>query len=104
MSYVKLHEINKRATPENFCLYKHSLLLHSLYNTRKPQLEWLALNFNQNFNSRDKMFKTFNNSNYKIGRNNKLSNRVMILNNKIELDWLNREKNPFKILCKQKFL
>ena len=104
MSYVKLHEINKRATPENFCVYKHSILLHSLYNTRKPQLEWLSLNFNQNFNSRDKMFKTFNNSNYKIGRNNKLSNRVMILNNKIELDWLNKEKNPFKILCKQKFL
>ena len=68
MSYVKWHEINKRGTPEIFCLYKHSILLHSLYNTHKPHLEWLALNFNQNFNSREKTLKIFNNSNYKIGK------------------------------------
>jgi hypothetical protein len=104
MSYVKLHEINKRATPENFCLYKHSLLLHSLYNTQKPHLEWLALNFNQNFNSREKTLKIINNSNYKIGKNNKLSNRLVILNNKIELDCLNTDKNTYKLLCKQKFI
>ena len=68
MSFQKLHEENCRANPEQFCLYKHSILLHSLYNTHKPHLEWLALNFNQNFNSREKILKIFNNSNYKIGK------------------------------------
>ena len=104
MSYVKLHEINNRANPENFCIYKHSILLHSLYNTHKPQSEWLSLIFNQKFNSREKTFKTFNNSKYKIGRNKKLSNRLVNLNNKIELYWLNKEKNAYKLLCKQKLL
>ena len=69
-----------------------------------PQLEWLALNFDQNFNSREKTFRTFNNSNYKIGKNNMLSNRLVVLNNKIEIDWLNKEKNSYKLLCKQKFI
>ena len=111
--HTKLQSINvvrkiawnqQKSYPGNFCLYKHSLLLHSLYNTQKPHLEWLALNFNQNFNSREKTLKIINNSNYKIGKNNKLSNRLVILNNKIELDCLNTDKNTYKLLCKQKFI
>ena len=62
------------------------------------------MNFNQNFNSRKTDFEAFNRSNYKIGRNNKISNRVAILNSKIPLDWLNKEKTCYKILCKQQFL
>ena len=104
MSFLRVHEINKRATPEKFCLYKHSLLLHSIYNTRKPTSEWLSLNFNQNFNERDKMFKVFNNSKFKIGKDNKISNRLTCLNNLIELDWLNQDKNSYKLLCKKRLL
>ena len=71
---------------------------------KKPQLEWLTLNFNQNFNSREKTFKVCNISNYKIGRNNKILNRLMRSKNKIELDWLNKEINAFKMLSKNKLL
>ena len=55
-----------------------------------------SLNLNQNFNSIEKTFKAYHNSNYKLGRNNKLSNRFVCLSNKIELDWLNQEKNARK--------
>ena len=54
MSYLKLHELNIRATPEQFCIYKQSLLLHTLYNFETPKNEWLTLNFNQAFNQREK--------------------------------------------------
>ena len=36
-----------------FMIYKHALLLFTLYNDHKPPLDWLSLNFNQNFNSRE---------------------------------------------------
>ena len=83
ISYLKLHEINERANPDQFCQYKHSLLLYELYNNQTPSIEWISLNYNQNFNSRKTDFEAFNISNYKIGRTNKISNRVAILNSKI---------------------
>ena len=104
MSHLKLHEINQRATPENYCLYKHAILLHTIYNEKRPNLEWLAINFNQNFNQRKTTFAAFDNSNYKIGKNNKISNRISCLNNKIELGWLNKDVNCYKLLCKGMFL
>ena len=47
-------------------LFKNTLLLYSLYNTQKPYSEWLSLNFNENFNEREKTFIAFtlNKSNY----------------------------------------
>ena len=53
MSYVDLHTLNKRATPEQMCLYKSSILIYKLINTEIPQLDWLDLNFQQSFNQRD---------------------------------------------------
>ena len=41
VSFKDLHVINNRATPENFCLYKHLLLLHSLFNKQQPPLHWI---------------------------------------------------------------
>ena len=103
-SYVNLHEINKRATPEQFCLYKHSLLLHDLFNNQRPQIDWISINFYQNINIRNKFFETYSNSNYKIGKNNKISERLSCLNKKIPLDWLNKEIDCYKVLCKGLFL
>ena len=55
--YTKLlHSQNARAKPSQFLICKHSLLLHHVYNTRAPNKEWLVLNFNQNFNSREMNF------------------------------------------------
>ena len=104
MSYLKLHELNNRATPEQLCIYKQSLLLHTLYNFETPKIEWLSLNFNQTFNQREKNFMCFDTSNYKIGKTNILANRLKCLNKEIPLDWLNYDKMKFKLLCKEKFL
>ena len=54
--------------------------------------------------SRKTTFEVFNMSNYKIGRNNKVSNRLICLNSKITLDWRNMEENCYEIHCKQKFI
>ena len=35
ISYLRIHEINQRATPNNFTPYKHSLLLYKLYNNKQ---------------------------------------------------------------------
>ena len=102
-SFVNLQSLHGRATPAQFMIYKHSLLLFELYNNHKPSLDWLFLNLNQNFNTRETNFRVFNNSRYKVGKN-KISERVIILNGKIPLDWLNHQKTTFKINCKQKFL
>ena len=104
MSFVKLHEINDRATPEQFCMYKHSLVLHSIYNLKTPPQEWINLNFNQTFNRRENNFKVYDNSNYKIGKLNILANRLICLNNVIPLTWLDYEKIKYKQLCKEKLL
>ena len=104
MSYHTIHAINNRATPDQFCTYKHALLLYNLYNKQLPPLEWIAINFNQNTNSRNKTFQVYNNSNYKIGRDNKISNRLISINSKIPLEWLNNEWNHYKMLCKNQFL
>ena len=88
MSYESLHYMNKRATPIQITLYKHSLLLHKIYNDESMGLNWVNLFFNQNFNERDNSVKFFNTSNYKVG-NNIIANRFVILNGKIPNDWLN---------------
>ena len=38
LSFIKIHEMNDRATPEMFTLYKNSLLLHKLYHVSYGKL------------------------------------------------------------------
>jgi hypothetical protein len=47
ISFIDLHRIHNRATPDQMLKYKHALLLHSLYNNNRPSMEWLMLNFQQ---------------------------------------------------------
>ena len=103
MSYKSLHYLNNRAMPDQIMLYKHSLLLHKVYNDDKPSRDWLSLNFQQNFNARFKKVQLFQNCKFKIGKN-LLINRLSILTNEIELSWLNLSFNSYKIHCKAKFL
>ena len=102
-SFTELHSQNLRATPNQFMFYKHSLLLFNAYNNHTPNKDWLDLNFNQNFNSRDPNFRSFSRCNFKIGKN-KISERLCILNSKVPLNWLNQDKTTFKLNCKTKFL
>ena len=103
MSYEQIHAINKRATPNQMMLYKHSLLLYKIWNDAIYSKDWLALNFQQNFNLRCNKVKLYETSNYKVGKN--LSpNRLKVINGLIEFDWLNLSSNSYKINCKKLFL
>ena len=103
LSYLDLHRIHKRALPNNFCLYRHSLLLYKLFNNISTTRDWLDLNF-QIINTRRQVnFEVQNHSTYKVG-NNILSNRLSILNKKITLDMLNLSLKSYKIKCKALFL
>ena len=103
ISYNRLHYLNKRATPNEITVYKHALLLHKTYNNLTMSIDWTNLFFNQHFNARYNLVKFFNTSKYKIG-NNILANRFLVLNGKIDLDWLNGTFETYKIKCKQTFL
>ena len=102
-SYVDVHKECKRAQPEQMMLYKHAIMLHKLYNENFPEMDWLALNFQQTTTSRQTNFCIVKNNNFRIG-NNILTNRISILNNKIELKDLNMSLPAFKVLYKSKLL
>ena len=63
ISFINLHKIAKRATPEMISTYKLCLLLHKLYNNEYPMVEWTFLNFEQILTSRQTHFKITNNHN-----------------------------------------
>ena len=103
MSFESLHYLNKRATPTQMTLYKHALLLHKTYNDESMSHDWTDIFFNQQFNNRATHAKFHSTANFKVG-NNILSNRFVILNGKIPLEWLNGSILSFKINCKRLFL
>ena len=103
MSYVELHKINNRATPNEFCNYKHALLLHKLIHTEIPSSDWIDMNFQQNFNNRSTKINFFKNNRFKVGEN-LMCNRFNILNGKIDYDMINLSDDSYKIKCKSLFL
>ena len=103
ISFIDLHKLNKRATPNQLLNYKHALLLYNIYNENQPSAEWLALNFNQIITSRQTSFQISKLNNYKVGLNI-LSNRLAVINKMIPLDWLALSKESYKVKCKKKFI
>ena len=104
ISFIRLHEIYKRATPNNYSLYKHALSTYKLMNSSAPySTEWVALNFNQTLTSRQVNFRS-NKANKKRVGLNALANRIACINDKIPLTWFNYSLDSFKIICKLKFL
>ena len=104
ISFNRLHEIYKRATPDNYSLYKHALCTFKLMNCCPPfSTEWVAFNFNQILTSRQTMFKSNKANKKRIGLN-ALANRVSVVNGKIPLSWFNLTIDTYKIKCKMKFL
>ena len=86
-----------------FMQYKHAIQLYKIFNLKELPLDWILLNFDQSVSQRQTKFKILQNQNYKIG-NNILSNRLCVVNGRIELDWLNLSLPSFKIKCKRLFL
>ena len=103
ISFNQLHTLNKRATPTQIMTYKHSLLLHKIFNNPMYTKDWLSLNFQQTFNARINTLNLVDTSRLKIGKNIAV-NRLILINGKIPYDWLNLTWNLFKIKCKGLFL
>ena len=99
-SFLNIHLRSNRATPENFLVYKHAILLHKLYNNHSPNLEWVDLHYKQTLNPRHSYFNILKNINFKIG-NNILTSRLTVLNRKIQLKDLNLSIQSFKVKYKE---
>ena len=103
ISFINLHAMYHRATPDQFMLYKNAINLYRLYNERHGSIEWVALNFNQILTSRQTKFMSIKANRKKVGIN-AIANRFNILNNKIPLTWLNLSFASYKLHCKGLFL
>ncbi len=103
ISFETIHELNNRAVPKKYMLYRHALTLYKILNSHDYSLEWCSINFNQIFTSRQTNFMAVNNSVLKVGQN-AFANRTFKLNNKIPLSWFNNGVETFKIKCKKEFL
>ena len=103
ISYDQQHKLQGRATPMEMMRYRLSIQLHKLYNGDQLNEDWVDLNYQQNFNNRQKFVQINDESALRIGKNI-LMNRLGILNNKIDYDWLNQSLNTFKIKSKKLFL
>ena len=84
-------------------LYIHSIQLYKLFNRTEPNEDWIDLNWQQNFNDSCEKFMIIDSSILKV-EENILPNRLGVLNNKIELQWLNQHLEAFKIHCKDLLL
>ena len=88
ISFVDLHAMYHRATPEKVLSYKLALSLFKILNSEKYTLEWASLICNQIITTRQTKFITAKSHLKRVGIN-ALANRFYILNNMIPLDWLN---------------
>ena len=103
ISFAQRHIYQKRAMPMDFSKYKLSIQLYKIYNGNDMDNEWLDMNTQQNFNSRLKLFQINDFSKTRVGRNI-IANRMTVLNNQINLDWLNLSLISFKLKVKNLFL
>ena len=103
VSFSQLHSIEKRALPMNFSKYRLAIQLLKIYNGNTMNEDWLDMNVQQNFNARNKMFQINDCSNLRPGKNI-ISNRLSVLNNMVNPDWLNLSLINFKLKVKELFL
>ena len=83
ISFDKLHELQRRATPTKMMCYRLAVQLYKVYNARMMNDDWIDLNFQQNFNDRNNHVQINDVSKLRFGRNT-LMNRLNCINNKIE--------------------
>ena len=98
-----MHKSADRVMPDQMLNYKHAILMHKLFNTCQPDLEFMHLNFQMNQNQQLQKANFINRQNYEAG-SNILLHRLSHRNNKIEKAWLELSLNAFKIKCKSLFL
>ena len=103
ISFINLHKMYGRATPDQMMNYKMALSLFRIYNSNLNSIKFVALNFNQIFTYRQMNFITTKNNRIKVGLNC-LANRLYYINGQIHLTWLNLSYTTYKVKCKNIFL
>ena len=103
ISFVRLHEMYNRSTPENFLRYKHALALYKLFWSTESSNEFVALNLNTVLTSRQTKFQTHKSNRRKVGLN-ALANRLHVINNRVPLSELNKSFASYKVFCKKEFI
>ena len=103
ISFENIHKMNNRAMPNAIMQYKCAIQLFKIYNTSEFSLDWIMLNFNQTFTSRQTNFEIIKANSTKVGLNI-LANRLSVINGKIPFSWLNSTLSTFKIKCKKLLL
>ena len=101
-SCINVHKFCNKALPIKVLEYKHTILLHKIYNIHIPQMDWIELTFNQSLTSRETFFNTIKTNCTKIG-NNIITTRLSVINKKIKLEDLNLSINAFKVKYRQIF-
>ena len=105
ISFVNLHKMHKKCTPEQIMLYQISLKLHKLVNEHDNNLSFEHVTVMDQVvcTSRQTNFQIFRKFNTKIGLNT-TANKLFPLNNMIGLDRLNLNFIHYKKLAKLQFL
>ena len=102
VSFIDVHNLCNKALPSKVLEYKPAILLHKIYNTQIPQMDWIELTFNQSLTSRETFFTTIKTNRTKSG-NNIITARLSVVNRKIKLEDLILSINAFKVKYKQIF-
>ena len=102
-SYKVLHKKFKRAVPSQWEAYQLSILFYDIYNRKSPEDEWIFSQLNQVHNNRFKTYNFVSNNITKCGFNMP-SNRLRLLNGKIEINMIDQSKPLFKTKCKEIFI
>ena len=87
----------------DFSKYRLAIQLYKIYNNDYYDDDWQDMNAQQNFNARMEMFQINDVSRLKVGKNI-LCNRLTVLNNQVNLNWLNLSLISFKLKVKSIFL
>ena len=103
LSHTEIHNLAKRALPENMCLYKHALMIHKMLRNDLCDDEMRNLNFQLADNERATKLNFIRIQKYDVGKNI-LLNRLHVLNGKIDKNWINLSIDSYKVKCKELFL
>ena len=87
----------------DFSKYRLAIQLYKIYNNDYYDDDWQDMNAQQNFNARMEMFQINDVSRLKVGKNI-LCNRLTVLNNQVNFNWLNLSLISFKLKVKSIFL
>ena len=102
-THTQIHNMTKRALPDQMLKYKHALMLYKLYRQCIPNEEFIGLNFQANLNQRLQYHNFIKRQNYSVG-SNILLNRLCCLNNEILQSMTDETYLSYKIKCKKLFL